>query len=78
MAISTLFFIFLGVMVFGLLCAALNMILTFRKASKPGGINYGTISGGIVWHMISGAIAGIGSLGSLITGIVWIVQTIKA
>ena len=74
MTISTLFFIFLGVMVFGLLATFINMALTAKSFFKDGGSGFG---GKILLHLFFGLFYVVGGLGSLICGVIWIVQTLK-
>lgn len=74
MAISTLFFIFLGAALVGFIVAALNMLSAFKQFGS-GGRSISSIFG---VHILAGIFYVIGGLGAFITGIVWLVQAIKA
>lgn len=77
MSISTLFFIFLAVMVLGILAAIINFIVAARKMGN--GVGIGNIFGNMfIAHLISAFFYVIGGLGSLITGVIWIIHAIKA
>jgi uncharacterized membrane protein YdcZ (DUF606 family) len=63
---GTLFFIFVALIVIGFGLAAFNM---YKSVNQP----Y-TMEGMLGTHFIAMGIMGIGSLGSVITGIIWIVE----
>lgn len=75
MAISTLFFIFLSVCVIGIIGAVLNIWHGATKAFEHGASN---LKGLFTIHLVCGLFYVLGGLGALITGIVWLVQTLKA
>lgn len=74
MTISTLFFIFLAVMVVGILAVFINFIVAARKMGN-GEMNIGGV---FTAHLIAAFFYVIGGLGSFITGIIWIIQVLKA
>ena len=80
MAISTLFFIFLALMVFGIIAAFINMIVMARSFFKGNIIAHdgNGFSWKIILHFIFGIFYVVGGLGALITGIMWIVTFLKA
>ena len=71
---ATAFFYFCGLAVFGLIVSGLNMLrLTAnmdRLMDRPGGV--------IAVHIIGGLCWGLGALGAVVSGIVWIVTTLKS
>jgi hypothetical protein len=71
MSIASIFFICLAAVVLGLVLMALNFILFAKKFETD------SFKRVFIIHVISGLCYGLGSLGMLITGIIWIVQTIK-
>jgi hypothetical protein len=75
MAISTLFFIFLAVCIVGVIAAVLNIWHGATKAFEQG---FGGIKGTFAIHLVCGLLYVLGGLGALITGIIWLVQTLKA
>lgn len=80
MAISTLFFIFLGAALIGFIIAAINVLSAFKcfgKDSRSRNDNR-SLSNIFVVHILAGIFYVIGGLGAFITGIVWLVQAIKA
>jgi hypothetical protein len=77
MTISTLFFIFLAMMVVGILAVFINFIIAARKMGN--GVDIGSVFGNMfIVHLVFGFFYVIGGLGSLITGVIWIIHAIKA
>tara|TARA_R110000824_G_scaffold12226_5_gene53507 strand:- start:3362 stop:3583 length:222 start_codon:yes stop_codon:yes gene_type:complete len=67
--VTTLFFVFVGVLVLGVIVCISNFAKMFNNPTdmlSKGGSKIAT-------HLVSGGIAGIGSLGMTITGIIWLV-----
>ena len=77
--IPHLFFIFLTVAVLGFIAAIVNMALIARSMTKGSFLNHdaGRFGGNILAHFICGFFYVMGSLGALITGIMWIVTYCK-
>jgi hypothetical protein len=77
MPISTLFFILIAV--FGV--AAVAMLANFFSMSKKmfngDGDIFGTFQKGMGFHILFAGLAASTGIGSLITGIIWLVQTFK-
>lgn len=80
MTIPTLFFIFLGAMVFGIIAAIINMIVMARSFFKGDILNHDGkgFTGKILLHFLFGIFYVVGGLGAVITGIMWIVTYCKA
>ncbi len=83
MAISTLFFIFLAVFIVAVIAALFNffsmsknMFNSVKSMDMEGG--FGSMQKGMGLHVLFGGLASLAGLGSLITGIIWIVQAFKA
>lgn len=74
MTISTLFFIFLAAMVFGIIAAFANFIVGAKNMFNGNG-SFGTT---VMFHFIFGLFYVLGGLGATITGIIWLVQYIKS
>lgn len=72
MNIPLYFFISLGVAVLGFVIAALNMLTLPRRASKGSAMSI------FVVHIIAGLFYGLGFLGMIEFGVVWIVTYLKA
>ena len=71
--VTTLFFVFLGIMVLGYIGIIVNFIGMAATMHK-GGFNLFFL---IAWVLAIICIP-IGKLGAIITGIIWIVQTLSA
>ena len=79
MTISTLFFIFLAVFVIAVIAALVNffsmsknMFNSVKSMDMDGG--FGSMQKGVGLHILFGGLASLAGLGSLITGIIWIVK----
>jgi hypothetical protein len=82
MAISTLFFIFIAAFVVAVICALFNffaMSKSMFNSVKSMDIEegFGKMQSGMGLHILFGGLASLAGLGSLITGIIWLVQTFK-
>ena len=82
MTISTLFFIFLAVFVIAVIAAlynffamSKNMFNSVKSMDIESG--FGNMQKGMGLHVIFGGLASLAGLGSLITGIIWLVQAFK-
>lgn len=78
MTLATLFFIFLSIMVAGMLMASLSMFFIargFQRNSIDGWIN--SIKSTFILNAICAILTTIGGLGSFICGVIWIINAIK-
>lgn len=66
---STLFFIFLAILVVGLIGAVANMIAISKGKLE--------MKDGFFAHAILVGVVSIGGLGSLISGVIWAIQYLK-
>ncbi len=71
MPITTIFFLCLAAVVLGFILMALNFILFARKFDTD---NFKRV---FIIHVISGLFYGLGILGMIVTGIIWVVQIFK-
>jgi hypothetical protein len=76
MPISTLFFLFLAVFVIAVIAALINFFAMSKNMFNGDG--FGSFQKPLGLHILCGGLASLAGLGSLITGIIWIVQTFKA
>jgi hypothetical protein len=75
MTVATLFFIFLAIFVVAIIAALYNFFNMSRKVFNGDG--FGSMQKGMGFHILFGGLASLAGLGSLITGIIWLVQTFK-
>jgi hypothetical protein len=82
MTVATLFFIFLAIFVIAIIAAlynffnmSKNMFNSVKSMDIEGG--FGGMQKGMGFHVIFGGLASLAGLGSLITGIIWLVQFFK-
>jgi hypothetical protein len=69
MEITTLFFVFLTIAVLGIVGAIINMIVAMNNRDP-----FGSVGGLAARHMFFGLLWVVGGLGSLISGIIWVVR----
>lgn len=82
MSIATIFFICIAVLVVAIVAALINFALMSKSMfnavndmNVEGG--FGSMKRGFGLHILFGGLASLAGLGSLITGIIWLVQTFK-
>ena len=73
--IPHLFFIFLGIAVLGVIAAFVNMACAVNKLGSGGLDGMGKT---VILHLVCGLFYVVGAIGTLITGIMWIVTYCKA
>lgn len=73
MTVSTLFFIFIGILIIGVIGALLNFL---RVTRDPFNSDSG-FSSVFFWHVILALLCSLSGLGALISGVVWVVQQFK-
>ena len=81
--IPILFFIFLAVTVIGVCIVAYNFVqMSKRMSTSIQKLDFNStlnnMSSGMTTHIIGGLVGAAGMIGTIVTGIIWIIQAIKA
>lgn len=82
MTISTIFFICLAIFVVAIVAALINFFAMSKNMfnsvkSMDIESGFGNIQKGMGLHILFGGLASLAGLGTLITGIIWLVQVFK-